>query len=122
MIEGDDEARDGEGLRRRRRADVVEAASLIDSYENSFLNGRNRRSHPRRRTRIRAWADPGGVAPVYDCVVLDVSEGGASVVSVTGVDLPDSFELQLNAHSKLGKAKVAWRDGAAVGVKLDKSN
>ena len=93
---------------------------MIDSHNNPFLEGRSRRRHPRRRTRIRAWADPGGVAPVYDCVVLDVSEGGASVVSVTGVDLPDSFELQLDTHSKLGQAKVAWRDGAAVGVKLDK--
>ena len=94
---------------------------MIDSHDDPFLNGRNRRRHPRRRTRIRAWADPGGVAPVYDCVVLDVSEDGASVVSVTGVDLPDSFELQLDARNKMGKAKVAWRDGAAVGVKLDKS-
>ena len=93
---------------------------MIDIYNNPFLNDRNRRRHPRRRTRIRAWADPGGVAPVYDCVVLDVSEGGASVISVTGVDLPDSFELQLDARSRMGQAKVAWRDGAAVGVKLDK--
>ena len=94
---------------------------MLEIYDSSFLEGRNRRRHPRRRARIRAWADPGGVAPVYDCVVLDVSEGGASVVSVTGVDLPDSFELQLDARSKMGKAKVAWREGAAVGVELEKS-
>jgi hypothetical protein len=91
---------------------------VLEIYDSTFLEGRNRRRHPRRRTRMRAWADPGGVAPVYDCVVLDVSEGGASVVSVTGVDLPDSFELQLDAHRSMGKAEVAWRDGAAVGVKL----
>jgi hypothetical protein len=54
-------------------------------------------------------------------VVLDVSEGGASVVSVTGADLPDAFELQLDAHRTMGKAQVAWRSGAAVGVKLDKA-
>jgi hypothetical protein len=94
---------------------------LIDSYNNPFLEGHNRRRHPRRATRIRAWADPGGVAPVFDCVVLDVSEGGASVASVTGADLPDTFELQLDTRSKMGQAKVAWRKGAAVGVKLDKS-
>ena len=40
--------------------------------------------------------------------------------SVNGVDLPDSFELQLDARSTMGQAEVAWRDGAAVGVKLDK--
>jgi hypothetical protein len=93
---------------------------LIDNYDNPLLDGRNRRRHPRRRIRIRAWADPGGVAPVYDCVVLDVSEGGASLMSVTGAELPDRFELQLDTHSKIGQAEVAWRKGAAVGVKLDK--
>ena len=93
---------------------------MIDTHDDPSLDGRNRRRHPRRRTRIRAWADPGGVAPVFDCVVLDVSAGGASVMSVTGVDLPDKFELQLDNRSKMGQAKVAWRKGAAVGVKLDK--
>ena len=110
----------GKGLRRRRRASAAEAARLIDSYENPFLNDRNRRRHPRRRTRIRAWADPGGAAPVVDCVVLDVSESGANVTSVTGADLPDAFELQLDMRSKMGRAEVAWRDGASVGVRLDK--
>ena len=94
---------------------------MIDSYNNPFLESRNRRRHPRRRARMRAWADPGGVAPVVDCVVLDVSEGGASVIAVNGADLPDAFELQLDAHSKMGQAEVAWRNGAAVGVKLDKA-
>ena len=94
---------------------------MLEIYDSSFLEGRNRRRHPRRRARTRAWADPGGVAPVVDCVVLDVSEGGASVVSVTGADLPDAFELQLDTRRTMGKAKVAWRSGVAVGVKLDKS-
>ena len=94
---------------------------MIDSYNNPFLNDRNRRRHTRRRTRIRAWADPGGVAPVVDCVVLDVSEGGANVIAVNGADLPDAFELQLDARNKMGRAEVAWREGAEVGVKLDKS-
>jgi hypothetical protein len=93
---------------------------LVDSHYNPFLDDRNRRRHPRRRTRIRAWADPGGVAPVVDCLVTDVSEGGASLVSVTGAELPDKFELQLDTHRKMGQAEVAWRTGAAVGVKLDK--
>jgi hypothetical protein len=95
--------------------------SVLEIYDSSFLEGRNRRRHPRRRARMRAWADPGGVAPVVDCVVLDVSEGGASVIAVNGADLPDVFELQLDARRTMGKAQVAWRSGAAVGVKLDKS-
>jgi hypothetical protein len=64
----------------------------------------------------------GGVAPVVDCVMLDVSEGGASLTSVSGAELPDRLDLQLDTHSKIGRAEVAWRNGAAVVVKLDKSN
>jgi hypothetical protein len=93
---------------------------LFNSYDNPFLVDRNRRRHPRRHTRIRAWADPGGAAPVVDCVVLDLSESGANVMSVTGVDLPETFELQVDMRNKMGQAEVMWRDGASVGVKLDK--
>ena len=94
---------------------------MLEIYENTFLEGRNRRRHPRRRARMRAWADPGGVAPVVDCTVLDVSDGGASVIAVNGADLPDAFELLLDTRRTMGKAQVAWRSGVAVGVKLDKA-
>ena len=94
---------------------------MLEIYDNTFLEDRNRRRHPRRRARMRAWADPGGLAPVLDCMVLDVSEGGASVITVNGADLPDVFELQLDGHRTMGKAEVAWRTGAAVGVRLQKS-
>ena len=94
---------------------------MLEIYDSVYLEGRNRRQHPRRRARMRAWADPGGVAPVVDCIVLDVSEGGANVIAVNGADLPDAFELQLDAHRSMGKAQVAWRSGVAVGVRLDKS-
>ncbi len=93
---------------------------MLYRYNNPYLADRDRRRHLRRQARIRAWADPGGAAPVVDCVVLDVSEGGANVMSVNGTDLPDNFELQLDTRSKMGRAEVAWRNGAAVGVKLDK--
>jgi hypothetical protein len=99
---------------------AAEAASLIDSYDNPFLSDRNRRRHLRRRTRIRAWADPGGAAPVVDCLVLDVSESGANVLAVNGGALPDTFELQIDMRSRMGQAEVAWRDGASVGVRLAK--
>ena len=94
---------------------------MLEIYDSSYAEGRNRRRHPRHRARMRAWADPGGVAPVVDCLVLDVSEGGASVIAVNGADLPDAFELQLDARRTMGKAQVAWRTGVAVGVKLDKT-
>jgi hypothetical protein len=93
---------------------------VFDLGDNPFLKDRNRRSKLRRATRLRAWADPGGAAPVVDCVVVDVSEGGASVLAVGGGDLPDEFQLQLDMKRSLGQAEVMWRNGAAAGVTLAK--
>jgi hypothetical protein len=91
---------------------------MVDHFE---MSGRdNRRSEPRKRTRIRAWADPGGIAPVVDCLVVDVSKEGARIASVSGVPLPDSFTLSDDSKSEMGAATVKWRTGNEVGVKLDK--
>jgi hypothetical protein len=85
------------------------------------MSGRdNRRGQARTRTRIRAWADPGGVAPVIDCLVVDVSKDGARIASLTGASLPDTFILTDDAKSEMGAANVKWRAGNEVGVMLDK--
>jgi hypothetical protein len=81
---------------------------------------RNRRNKTRRAVRTRVWADPGGTAPVVDCMILDVSEGGAKVVGLNGAELPDTFRLQIDTASAVGEAEVVWRKGGAVGVRLAK--
>ncbi len=86
--------------------------------DNPFLKDRDRRKKGRRATRRRAWADPGGIAPVVDCVIVDVSEEGASVAALNGAELPDTFHLQLDNANAVGQANVVWRKGNAVGVKL----
>ena len=93
---------------------------MFQSDDNPFLADRNRRRHRRRHTRIRAWADPGGAAPVVDCVVLDLSDAGANVMSVGAAELPSTFELQVDMRNTMGEAEVVWRDGATVGVRLEK--
>jgi len=67
---------------------------------------------------VRAWADPGGIAPVVDCVILDIAEGGVRVTALHGTVLPDAFRLQLDSARRLGDAEVVWRNGAAVGARL----
>ncbi|MGD0762351.1 MAG: hypothetical protein ABR929_04025 [Roseiarcus sp.] len=62
-----------------------------------------------RATRVRAWADPGGIAPVFDCVIVDVSEEGAAVALLDGAALPDKFCLQVDRTRPLGEAK--WFGG-----------
>ena len=93
----------------------------MNSFDGSPpLKDDNRRTKSRRAARTRAWADPGGVAPVVDCMIVDVSEGGAKVMGVNGAELPDTFRLQIDTASAVGDAEVVWRKGGAVGVKLTK--
>lgn len=84
------------------------------------LKDDNRRTKSRRATRTRVWADPGGTAPVVDCMIVDVSEGGAKVTTLNGAELPDTFRLQIDTSNVVGEAEVVWRNGSAVGVKLTK--
>ena len=86
--------------------------------DNPFLKDRDRRKNARRAARQRAWADPGGIAPVVDCLIVDVSEEGASVAALNGAELPDAFRLQVDTANAVGEAQVVWRTGSAVGVKL----
>ena len=86
--------------------------------DNPLRKDRDRRKTSRRATRQRAWADPGGTAPVIDCVIVDVSEEGARVTPLQGAELPDAFRLQLDTAYAVGEAQVVWRTGATVGVKL----
>ncbi len=88
--------------------------------DNPFFKDHDRRRKARRPARQRVWADPGGIAPVVDCLIVDVSEDGASVAPLQGAELPDAFHLQIDATNRLGDAEVVWRRGSAVGVKLTK--
>ncbi len=81
----------------------------------------DRRQKPRKPSGARVWADPGGVLPVIDCRIIDISEDGAQVTAVNGRPLPEKFWLQHEATRILGEAQVIWRNGSLVGVKLTKS-
>lgn len=83
-------------------------------------NSAERRVKPRRSSTLRAWADPGGVLPVIDCRVIDISESGARVMPVVGTDLPDHFTLQVNSSTIVGEARVVRRTEQFVGVEFVK--
>ena len=80
-----------------------------------------RRAKQRKPTRIRAWADPGGVAAPADCVIVDLSEGGARITAVGDRPLPETFTLVNEANGTLGAASVMWRTDNMVGVRFEKS-
>ena len=81
----------------------------------------DRRKKTRRHSGASIWADPGGVLPVIDCKILDISDEGAMVRAMRGGALPDRFILQHETFNILGEAEVIWRNGNVVGVKIDRS-
>lgn len=81
-------------------------------------NNAERRRRIRRPMQSQAWADPGGILPVVDCRIVDVSDGGARVSAAAGVDVPDVFLLQIDSQRILGAVEVVWRGHRQVGVKF----
>ena len=91
----------------------------MDNEIDDFSGDNDRRDKDRRIHNIRAWADPGGVLPVVDCQILDISDGGAQVRPVKmDVEMPDAFTLQIDASRSLGEVNVVWRGERSVGVKF----
>jgi hypothetical protein len=54
-----------------------------------------------------------------DCVVLDVSPGGAKIVTDAAIDIGGTFSLTLvPSHPKRQQCEVVWRRGKTYGVKF----
>ena len=77
-----------------------------------------RRKHKRRTAPFLAWADPGGVLPVIDCTIINLSADGAQVAVPPGVEMPQVFQLQIDSSRILGAAEVVWRQDNRVGVRF----
>ena len=93
----------------------------MDNEIDDFSGDSDRRNKDRKIQNIRAWADPGGVLPVVDCQILDISDGGAQVRPVKiDVEMPDAFTLQIDASRNFGEVNVVWRGERSVGVKFAK--
>ena len=78
----------------------------------------DRRVGKRRAVNVSAWADPGGVWPVIDCRIIDLTPDGARVTAASGAELPDVFQLRADSTRVIGAVEVKWRRGNQVGVKF----
>jgi hypothetical protein len=77
-----------------------------------------RRRARRKSHHTSAWADPGGILPVIDCKILNLTEDGARIVAPPGVEMPQVFQLQIDSSRILGAAEVMWRVENQVGVRF----
>jgi hypothetical protein len=75
---------------------------------------------PRRELRKRpTWMTIDGGITRIECFVLDVSPGGAKIITDAAFDVRDSFQLALvPEHSTRQSCEVVWRRGKTYGVKF----
>jgi hypothetical protein len=74
---------------------------------------------PRRQLHKQpAWITLDGMTKC-ECFVLDVSPGGAKIMTDTAFDVSDRFGLALvAAHQKRQPCEVVWRRGNTYGIKF----
>jgi hypothetical protein len=79
-----------------------------------------RRQKTRRLFDISAKLFTGVDAPVWDCVVMDISENGARIALDTSDNVPERFTLLLVSYGRTSRpCRVVWRAGRQVGVKFE---
>ena len=75
----------------------------------------DRRIAPRRNTAIPAEIIFDGGRSRRDCVVRNMSEGGAKLEVATVIGIPNSFALAIPGH-RLQHCRIAWRALKELGV------
>jgi hypothetical protein len=75
---------------------------------------------PRRQANKQlAWITLDDGITSCECFVLDVSPGGAKIVTAAAMDIRDTFGLVLvPAHQKRQPCEVVWRHGTMYGIKF----
>jgi hypothetical protein len=81
-----------------------------------------RRKFPRQKSLLRGRIVFNNQATVVDCVIRDISEGGARLVFSGAVQKPDVFELHIPAKAQVLTAHVHWRHGEDLGVSFASAN
>nr|WP_248310840.1 PilZ domain-containing protein [Bosea vaviloviae] len=78
-----------------------------------------RRQTPRLRSLLGARACYNQRRATLDCVVRNISEGGALIVVTETVLLPADFELEIAQRQRSYHAHVRWRTGTKLGVSFE---
>ncbi len=98
-----------------RRRQVVPGAGVRFMDEND--KSTDRRAHPRKKMLKPAYIVYQDGNCVMDCVVSDLSEGGARIKPADIFACPDSFELQIKGEFAR-RCKVVQKSESGMGVKF----
>ena len=77
-----------------------------------------RRAHPRYKVLKRVKAVFNANRSVLDCVMRDISLGGARLSCAQPAQLPDQFQLVFMAEREMRDVRVAWRSLDQLGVEF----
>ena len=78
-----------------------------------------RRQSVRQRSLLGARACYNQHRVTLDCIVRNISDGGAMIVVSDAVVLPALFELEIAQRQRSYNAHVRWRSGTRVGVSFE---
>lgn len=79
---------------------------------------RENRKSQREQVHYPAWVETEG-GKLRQCVIEDVSLGGARIILPAALELPDEFPLWLSGRRKNGRrCRTVWRDGRVLGVQF----
>jgi hypothetical protein len=78
-----------------------------------------RRIHPRYLTFKDAKISHEGNTLAVDCLIINVSEGGACLMIPDDTDIPDTFELSADGGKFVRTCNVAWRTKSRLGISFE---
>ena len=78
----------------------------------------DRRASPRRRVLKRGKVVFNASNSVIDCMIRDISQGGARIACAQTAALPDHFTLVSVPERELRDVRIAWRHMGEVGVQF----
>ncbi|PTM38790.1 PilZ domain-containing protein [Bosea sp. 124] len=78
-----------------------------------------RRQTARLRSLLGARACYNEHRVTLDCVVRNISEGGAMLVVSDAVALPGMFQLEIAQRQRSYNAHIRWRSGTRIGVSFE---
>ena len=77
------------------------------------------RSAPRLRAFLKARIVFNNGMSTMDCLVRDLSDGGAKLQISDSVAIPDRFDLYIAKKDETRRARMQWRTGDEIGVAFE---
>jgi hypothetical protein len=98
---------------------AVEPATTVEPAERADPGIDNKRLDHRSRTLLSGKLIFGNVTISPDCVIRDLSDGGARVRVSAAIPLPASLSLMVVRDGLLFGATIVWRRGDELGLKFN---